>query len=96
MTAVRLPKPVLNIKTTERNGVVVGVKPVRDGDELMMITKNGQIVRIGVTGELREMGRNTQGVRLLKLDADDRLVGVARVVPEDENEGDQPTLPGTK
>jgi len=89
-------KGVINIKTTERNGPVVGVKPVRDGDELMMITKNGQVVRIGVTGELREMGRNTQGVRLLRLDDSDRLVGVARVVPEDENDGDQPTLPGTK
>jgi len=49
----------------------------------MMISKNGQIVRIGVTGELREMGRNTQGVRLLRLDADDLLVSVARVVPEE-------------
>ena len=86
-------KGVINIKTTERNGPVVGVKPVRDGDELMMITKGGQVVRIGVTGELREMGRNTQGVRLLRLDETDKLVGVARVVPE-EQEGEQGTLPG--
>lgn len=78
-------KGVINIKTTDRNGPVVGVKPVRDGDELMMITKNGQIVRIGVTGELREMGRNTQGVRLLRLDEGDKLVSVARVVPEEED-----------
>ncbi|MCL2645978.1 MAG: DNA gyrase subunit A [Phycisphaerales bacterium] len=89
-------KGVINIKTTERNGPVVGVKAVRDGDELMMITKNGQVVRIGVTGELREMGRNTQGVRLLKLDEGDRLVGVARVVPEEASDEDQPSLPGTK
>ncbi|HVT79280.1 MAG TPA: DNA gyrase subunit A, partial [Phycisphaerae bacterium] len=86
-------KGVINIKTTDRNGPVVGVKPVRDGDELMMITKGGQVVRIGVTGELREMGRNTQGVRLLKLDASDKLVAVARVVPEEE--GEQPNLPST-
>jgi DNA gyrase subunit A len=92
-------KGVINIKTTERNGPVVGVKPVRDGDELMMITKNGQVVRIGVTGEqLREMGRNTQGVRLLRLDEGDKLVGVARVVPEDDdnaaqNGGDAPAAP---
>jgi DNA gyrase subunit A len=79
-------KGVINIKTTDRNGNVVGVKPVRDGDELMMITKGGQVVRIGVTGELREMGRNTQGVRLLRLDEKDKLVGVARVVPEDDAE----------
>ena len=49
----------------------------------MMITKNGQVVRIGVTGELREMGRNTQGVRLIRLDEKDKLVSVARVVPEE-------------
>jgi DNA gyrase subunit A len=85
-------KGVINIKTTERNGPVVGVKPVRDGDELMMITKNGQVVRIGVTGELREMGRNTQGVRLLRLDEGDKLVGVARVVPE-ETDGEAPAAP---
>ncbi|HUO10518.1 MAG TPA: DNA gyrase subunit A [Phycisphaerae bacterium] len=87
-------KGVINIKTTDRNGPVVGVKPVRDGDELMMITKGGQVVRIGVTGELREMGRNTQGVRLLKLDPTDKLVAVARVVPEEESEA-EPTLPST-
>ena len=86
-------KGVINIKTTDRNGPVVGVKAVRDGDELMLITKNGQVVRTGVTGELREMGRNTQGVRLIRLDEGDKLVGVARVVPEDQ-EG-EPTLPGT-
>jgi DNA gyrase subunit A len=77
-------KGVINIKTTDRNGPVVGVKAVRDGDELMMISKNGQVVRIGVTGELREMGRATQGVRLLRLDESDKLVAVARVVPEEE------------
>ena len=79
-------KGVINIKTSERNGPVVGVKAVRDGDELMLITKGGQIVRIGVTGELREMGRNTQGVRLIRLDPGDKLVSVARVVPEEEGE----------
>jgi DNA gyrase subunit A len=60
----------------------------------MMITKNGQVVRIGVTGELREMGRATQGVRLLRLDDSDKLVAVARVVPE-EGEAEQPALPAT-
>lgn len=93
-------KGVINIKTTERNGPVVGVKPVRDGDELMMITKNGQVVRIGVTGELREMGRNTQGVRLIRLEGAtpeapaDKLVAVARVVPEEEEGGDAPAEGG--
>jgi DNA gyrase subunit A len=76
-------KGVINIKTTERNGEVVGVKAVRDGDELMMITKGGQVVRIGISGQLREMGRNTQGVRLLKLDEKDKLIAIATVVPEE-------------
>jgi DNA gyrase subunit A len=80
-------KGVINIKTTDRNGPVVGVKAVVDGDGLMMITKNGQIVRIGVTGELREMGRNTQGVRLLRLDDGDKLISIARVVAEEEEGG---------
>ena len=75
-------KGVINIKTTDRNGPVVSVRAVTDNDELMMITKGGQVVRIGVTGELREMGRATQGVRLIRLDATDILVGVARVAPE--------------
>jgi DNA gyrase subunit A len=81
-------KGVINIKTTDRNGPVVSVKAINDNDELMMITRNGQVVRIGVTGELREMGRATQGVRLIRLDDKDILVNVARVVPEDdEKEG---------
>ena len=79
-------KGVINIRTTDRNGAVVSVKPVNDADELMMITRNGQVVRIGVTGELREMGRATQGVRLIRLDEGDILVNVARVAPEDKDE----------
>ena len=88
-------KGVINIKTTDRNGPVVSVRAVTDNDELMMITKGGQVVRIGVTGELREMGRATQGVRLIRLDATDILVGVARVAPEansDEATGEAPLL----
>ncbi|MEI8195687.1 MAG: DNA gyrase subunit A [Phycisphaerae bacterium] len=97
-------KGVTNIKTTDRNGPVVGVKAVNNGDELMMITKSGQVVRIGVdAGELREMGRATQGVRLIRLDSGDLLVSMARVVPEEpEAEGEaaakpgEPLLPGTE
>lgn len=98
-------KGVTNIKTTDRNGPVVGVKAVNNGDELMMITKSGQVVRIGVdSGELREMGRATQGVRLIRLDSGDLLVSMARVVPEEPDaEGDaapakpgEPLLPGTE
>ncbi len=84
-------KGVINIRTTDRNGPVVSVRTITDKDELMMITRGGQVVRIGVTGELREMGRATQGVRLIRLEEADILVGVARVAPE-ENEGDAPLL----
>jgi len=79
---------VINIKTTERNGKVVAMKSIRDADELMLITQNGMIVRIGVS-EVRTIGRATQGVRLIALKEDDKLVGVARVVGEDI----QPALP---
>ncbi len=82
---------MINIRTTDRNGPVVSVRTITDKDELMMITKGGQVVRIGVTGELREMGRATQGVRLIRLEEADILVGVARVAPE-ETEGDAPLL----
>lgn len=84
-------KGVINIRTTDRNGLVVSVQAINDSDELMIITKGGQVVRIGVTGELREMGRATQGVRLIRLDENDILVGVARVAPE-EPEGEAPLL----
>ncbi len=84
-------KGVINIRTTDRNGPVVSVQAINDSDELMIITRGGQVVRIGVTGELREMGRATQGVRLIRLDENDILVGVARVAPE-EPEGEAPLL----
>ncbi len=79
-------KGVINIRTTDRNGAVVAVKAVTEGDELMMITKNGQIVRTGITGVLREMGRATQGVRLIRLEEGDKLVSMARVVPEEADD----------
>ncbi len=85
-------KGVINIRTTDRNGPVVAVRAITDNDELMMITKQGQVVRIGVTGVLREMGRATQGVRLIKLEEGDILVGMARVIPEDTDESDSAPL----
>jgi len=72
---------LINIKATERNGKVVALKAVRDIDELMMITANGIIIRTGLE-EIRSIGRNTQGVRLIKLNADDKLVAVEKIVSE--------------
>jgi DNA gyrase subunit A len=82
MTA-RGTKGVINIKTTERNGQVVAILDVKDGDQLMMITKNGMIIRCPVD-QIRVMGRATQGVRLIGLEENDRVVDVAKLALEDE------------
>jgi len=85
-------KGIINIRATDRNGKVVALKTVRDRDELMLITYNGQIVRTGIA-ELRVIGRATQGVRIITLKPGDTLVAVAKVLTEDD--GDQPELPLT-
>jgi DNA gyrase subunit A len=72
-----------DIKTTQRNGVVIGTCLVRDEDEVMMITAKGQIQRIAVA-DIRVMGRNTQGVRLMNLEESDALVAVKRIPKDDE------------
>jgi DNA gyrase subunit A len=82
---------IINIRTTGRNGKVVGMKSMRQSDELMLITLGGMIVRTGVS-ELRMIGRATQGVRIIALKEDDKLTAVARVVTDDSNQGDL-TLP---
>jgi DNA gyrase subunit A len=76
-------KGVINIKTTERNGPVVALRAVTDEDSLMLITANGILMRMPLD-ELREIGRATQGVRLIRVEEDDRVVAVARVVGEKE------------
>jgi DNA gyrase subunit A len=82
----RAGKGIINIKATERNGKVVGMKAVRDEDDLIMITSGGQVVRIAVK-EVRVMGRNTQGVRLISLDGKDMLVSIARVEKDQDDGG---------
>ncbi|MGD8325271.1 MAG: DNA gyrase C-terminal beta-propeller domain-containing protein, partial [Gammaproteobacteria bacterium] len=78
---------VIAIRTAGRNGAVVGALQVGNDDELMLITSAGTLVRTPVA-DISVMGRNTQGVRLIRLDNDDRLVGIERVEalggPEDE------------
>ena len=71
-----------DIKTTERNGPVVGMVSVDDDDEVLMMTARGKIQRIRA-GEIRVIGRNTQGVRIMSLDEDDTLVAVV-CVPKGE------------
>ena len=72
-----------NIKTTARNGKVVALKAVHSRDDLMMITAKGMIIRTGLD-EIRSIGRNTQGVRLIKLKPGDKLVAAEKIVT-DEN-----------
>ncbi len=80
---------VITMKTNERNGKVVSAFTVQDADEIVLVTQSGQLTRTRA-GEFREIGRNTQGVRALKLDEDDKLVCAARVLPEGANEnGDE-------
>jgi DNA gyrase subunit A len=71
-----------NIKTTARNGKVVALKAVQNKDDLMMITANGMIIRTGLD-QIRSIGRNTQGVRLIKLKSGDKLVAAEKIVYED-------------
>ncbi len=78
---------LINIKTSDRNGKVVAMMTVRDGDELMIITQQGQIMRIGIDPQsIRPIGRATQGVRVIRLNEGDKLVAVARVAAEDAGE----------
>jgi DNA gyrase subunit A len=89
---------LVNIKATERNGRVIGICRVRDEDEVMMITAKGQIQRIAVT-DVRVMGRNTQGVRLMNLDKDDTLVAIKRIPKIDgavESNDEEETEPLTE
>jgi DNA gyrase subunit A len=78
-------KGVINIRATERNGPVIAVKEVIDSDELMLITQKGIVVRIAIKS-IKTIGRATQGVKLINLDRGDKLVDVARVVPEEKTE----------
>jgi len=73
---------LINIKTSSRNGKVVALKAVQWADELMLITAKGIIIRTGLD-QIRSIGRNTQGVRLIKLKADDKLVAAAKIAPDD-------------
>ena len=74
---------LINIKTSDRNGKVVALKSVRDDNELMLITANGIIIRTGLS-ELRDIGRNTQGVRLIKLSEGDKLVAAEIIEKQEE------------
>ena len=74
---------VINIKTTSRNGDVAGVASVNHQDEIMSVTQKGMIVRCPVK-DIRQTGRNTQGVRLISLEKNDTVACVAKVVSKED------------
>jgi DNA gyrase subunit A len=83
-------KGVINVKTTERNGKVVGISQVSEKSEVMLISQYGKIIRIE-SKFIRESGRSAQGVRLLNIEPGDR-VAAAVVIPPDEPNGGNGTL----
>ncbi len=87
-------KGLRDIKTTERNGSVIGIVSVDDDDEILMMTSRGKIQRIAA-GEIGTVGRNTQGVRIMSLSEDDSLAAVVRVPKDDSDdvEGGDSTVP---
>ncbi|MGQ9484130.1 MAG: DNA gyrase subunit A [Desulfosoma sp.] len=79
---------VLNLRITEKNGEVVAFRQVRHDDEVLLITNTGRLIRLKVQ-DIREMGRSTQGVKLMDLDAAEEIVDVAVVAESDEEESGQ-------
>ncbi len=75
---------IINIKTTEKVGNVVGVILVNDSDEIMLVGTSGNIIRIRA-GDIRPIGRSTQGVRLIQIGEGDRLAAVAKLAEQDED-----------
>ena len=77
---------VINITTSDRNGLVVGVSYVQDGDELLVITQQGMILRM-LTDDVRSIGRATQGVTIIDLEENDKVVSIARLVEKVDEDG---------
>ncbi len=78
-------KGVITVKTTDKVGKMIAMMEVVDRDELVIISTQGMVIRQSVK-DLRVMGRNTQGVRVIRLNENDSIADIARVVPEDEEE----------
>ncbi len=89
-------KGIITIKTSDENGFVVGVLKVNDTDEAMLITTNGQAIRIPVSG-ISVIGRNTKGVRLFRVAEGEKVVSVTKIVePADGRPGEEPEDDGAE
>ena len=76
-------KGVITLKVTEKTGAIVGVAQVSDGDDVMLVTDSGKIIRMAVD-EIRVIGRNTQGVRLIGLQENERVASLARLAEKED------------
>src|SRR5207248_2658557 len=79
-------KGVINVKTTERNGKVTAIAQVTEESEVMLISQYGKIIRMD-SGTIRESGRSAQGVRLLHMEAGDRVAAAVVIPPDEEPNG---------
>ncbi|MGE5683040.1 MAG: DNA gyrase subunit A [Bacillota bacterium] len=77
-------KGIITVKTTDKTGKMIAIREVNDNDELVIMTEQGMIMRQCVK-DLRVMGRNTQGVRLIRLNEGDSIADIARVISEDDD-----------
>jgi DNA gyrase subunit A len=84
----RAGQGVIAMQTSDRNGAMVGALQVQPDDEVMLINSGGTLVRVPIA-EISVMGRNTQGVRVMRVEEGDTLVGVERVAADDEGEGEE-------
>jgi DNA gyrase subunit A len=84
---------VTNIKTTDKNGKVAGISYVFEDDQVLLITEQGMIIRTNVA-DIRSIGRNTQGVRVINIDENDLVVAAVKLVDKDDGEEDLPTEEG--
>lgn len=82
-TQSRGGKGILAMKLTEKTGEIMGILPVTDKDDLMIITDKGQVIRTKISG-ISLLGRNTQGVRLINVKPDEKVVAVEKIVDPDE------------
>jgi DNA gyrase subunit A len=85
-------KGIILIDASERNGPVVDVKLVKESDQVMLITDRGQMIRTTVA-EIRETGRNAQGVKVMSVEADERIVALERLTESDEASGNSEMPP---
>lgn len=84
-------KGVITLKVTPKTGNLIALKEVSDGDDLMVITEGGKVIRMQCKG-IRTMGRNTQGVRIMRLDENGKIAAITRVVNEDDDEEEVPVV----